>query len=71
MNRQEKADFCIERRKEIDEEINEHQNIINEHQKEINKLKQEYEVLGDYASKLLREEEQDRKKQKYNYERGI
>ena len=64
MNRQEKADFCIERRKKIEE-------MINEYQKKINSLKQEYEMLGDYASRLLREEEEDRKKQKYNYERGI
>ena len=64
MNRQEKADFCIKRREKIEE-------IINEYQKKINGLKQEYEMLGDYANRLLREEEQDRKKKQYNYEGEI
>ena len=64
MNRQERINLAMKKRKEIEEQI-------NEYQKKINSLKQEYEVLGDYASRLLREEEQDRKKQKYNYEKGI
>ena len=64
MNRQEKINSAMNRRKEIEE-------LKKEYQEKINKLTQEYEVLGDYASRLLREEEQDRKNQKYNYERGI
>lgn len=64
MNRQERADFCIKRMKEIEK-------IMNEYQQKINGYKQEYEMLGDYAKRLIREEEEDREKQKYNYERGI
>ena len=64
MNRQERIDSALNRRKEIEIEK-------KECQEKINKLMQEYEMLGDYASRLLREEEEDRKKQKYNYERGI
>ena len=64
MNRREKIDSAMNRRKEIEEQI-------NECQKKINSLKREYEMLREYATILLREEEQDRKKQKYNYERGI
>lgn len=64
MNRQEKINLAMNRREEIEKQI-------NECQKKINSLKREYEMLGEYATILLREEEQDRKKQKYNYEREI
>ena len=64
MNRREKIDSAMNRRKEIEVEK-------KEYQEKINKLMQEYEMLGDYASRLLKEEEENRKKQKYNYERGI
>lgn len=58
MNNKEKVNTCLVRRKEIEAEI-------KEHQEKINKLKQEYEVLGDLASRILNEEEEQKiKKEK-------
>lgn len=58
MDNKEKVNTCLVRRKEIEVEI-------KEHQEKINKLRQEYEVLGDLASRILNEEEEQKiKKEK-------
>lgn len=58
MDNKEKVNTCLVRRKEIETEM-------KEYQEKINKLKQEYEVLGDFASRILNEEEEQKiKKEK-------
>ena len=58
MDNKEKVNTCLVRRKEIEAEV-------KEYQEKINKLKQEYEVLGDLASRILNEEEEQKiKKEK-------
>jgi len=58
MDNKEKVNTCLVRRKEIEAEV-------KEYQEKINKLKQEYEVLGDFASRILNEEEEQKiKKEK-------
>ena len=58
MDNKEKVNTCLVRRKEIEVEI-------KEYQEKINKLRQEYEVLGDLASRILNEEEEQKiKKEK-------
>lgn len=58
MDNKEKVNTCLVRRKEIEVEV-------KEYQEKINKLKQEYEVLGDLASRILNEEEEQKiKKEK-------
>ena len=55
MNREEKINLAIKKRKEIEK-------LKKEYQEKMNKLEEEYEMLGDYAAMLLREEEKSRKK---------
>ena len=65
MDNKEKVNTCLVRRKEIEAEVKEIESEVKERQKKINKLKQEYEVLGDLASRTLNEEaEQKIKKEK-------
>ena len=56
MDNKEKVNTCLVRRKEIEAEV-------KEYQEKINRLKQEYEVLGDLASRILNEEEEQKIKQ--------
>lgn len=65
MDNKEKVNTCLVRRKEIETEVKEIETEVKERQKKINKLKQEYEVLGDLASRILNEEEEQKiKKEK-------
>lgn len=54
MNRKEKIELCLKKRKEIEEKN-------KELREQINANMQEYELLGDLATKLLDEEEKERK----------
>ena len=47
MNRKEQIEICLARRKELLEQRN--------------KIDKEYEMLGEYAKELLKQEEQERK----------
>lgn len=65
MDNKEKVNACLVRRKEIEAEVKEIESEVKERQKKINKLRQEYEVLGDLASRILNEEEEQKiKKEK-------
>ena len=65
MDNKEKVNTCLVRRKEIEAEVKEIETEVKERQKKINKLRQEYEVLGDLASRILNEEEEQKiKKEK-------